>query len=712
MYRILNTFFLPILVLISIWLPVVQPYILYKKISNQEQVESINFPNNKVASEIDDLDFGVTSPHLDTEELLYAANAILMGRIDLPGCPRLEINLPFDQKLINASNSSWQLSYSGFIVPEILILAYDQSGNVEYLKAARNFILGWADFEKTQFLPIGFLWNDHALASRASVISSFWSRYKNNAIYNINDSEKILQLVCRTADILANDNLYTYKTNHGVMQNLALFRLTTYFPLLPDMPKHKNKAISRLLDQFNYYINEEGFVTEHSAGYHESGVNLFKTMIILFKINNIEMPAILSDKYRKSVDILSKLYRPDRTMPALGDTNVGRKSILFGNINANNEKLDKYVTIDETLLMKSGYSIWWAGNSINERLSQTVINWSYYTYTGHKHADELSVNIWGYGQNWITNVGYWPYTSPDRENAISWIGSNAPHYISENSQSKRISKILNIGREKKINFIELIREESSGFNINRQVIQFGSNLWFVIDSFSDKKPNRTAEVVWTLDASLNIKELSDNSFEITPKDSSDRMVMEFKLSDNLPIKTYYGDKATLFGWNASGQQIKPAYSFLVNLPSNNSWSLMTAIIEPYKSALPVNVKEWINSENWTITQEDSLIISRRGREMSITDNLEKQYIFLQPIDFELQKDSENYNAFLKVKNKFGKPFRPLIEYREKVSKLVILFVVLLIFYYIKKRKSNQFDKFISFGWVALMIWLNQYYFYV
>lgn len=712
MFRILNVFILPLSVLILIWLPAILPYYSHTDISDQTLTQAVNFPDDKVASEIENLEFGETFPIFNSEEeLLIAVNSLINGKIDLPELPKLEFKLPFDPNLINISNSKWQLYYCGFMVPKILILAYDQSGDLKYLKAAKDFIIRWSDFEKSQFIPIGFLWNDHALASRASVVSEFWYRYKNNLIYNKDDSEKILHLAHRTATILANDNLYTYKTNHGVMQNLALIRLADYFPTLPNMQQFKKKANNRLLDQFNYFINEEGFVVEHSAGYHEFGSHLFKTMITLFKINGFEIPTNWPEKYTKSVDILSQLYRPDKTLPGLGDTNVGQKSTFFIDTQANNVQTEKNEAITETLLIKSGYAIWWAGNSTNKKNSQALINWSYYPYMGHKHPDELSINIWGYGQNWITNVGYWPYTNPDREKAINWIGSNAPHYVNESSQSQRVSKIIHLGEAKYFRFIELQREESSGFNTNRQLFQLSDNQWFVIDSFSDKDANRLAKVAWTLDADLNIKKLADNSFEIIPKDNHVQMIMEFILPDNSPIKTYHGDKANLFGWNASGQQIKPAHCFLVNLPSNISWSLMSARIGINKNAPPTTVKQWINTENWIITQGDELSISRNGTNITIKNTQENQHITLQRIKDYSQIDSNNYIAFLKVKKEFGKPNRPLIEYRKKVSIFTALITILLIFFY-NKNINLILHISISLTWIIIAIWLNQYYFYL
>lgn len=701
--KVLNFIFLPLLVLVSIWFPVVQPYIFYGQISDEVQNKSVNFPVVDIGIKVDSLGFGETYPKLEKDVLLSTANAILLGCIELPELPKLKINLPFDPEVVNTINSSWQLKYSGFVVPKILISAYDKTGDEKYLKAAKDFIIGWAEFEKTQLIPRGFIWNDHAVASRASIISSFWFRYKNNSIYDKKEAEKILKLAYKTSSVLANDNLYTYKTNHGVMQNLALIKLATYFPFLPYMQENKDKAIKRLVSQFNYFVNEEGVVIEHSLGYHEFGVDLFKTAISILQINNIEIPIQWLEKYKKSLDNLLKFYRPDGTLPAVGDTDVGKSSIKPVDVSGQNNNLK------DAFLLKSGYAIWWGDRLTIDKISQTFISWSYFPYMGHKHADELSLTIWGYGQNWITNVGYWPYTNHNRENAISWTGSNAPHYIGESSQSDRVSRVRNIGKAINFKFIELLRKESSGFDVNRQVLQLGDNQWFVIDSFLDKNLNRIAEVAWTLDSGLHIRELQANTFEvINPKKGSNpsQMIMAFESSGHFPVKNFYGDKSKLIGWNAAGQQIRPAHCVLVSLPSDNSWSLMAAKIESHQTDFKVNMVEWLDAENWTISQSNKLI-RRKGKEVSITEGHELQYALLQSIDLASQQDKESLGWFLKVKNQVGNYYSPLIEYRFKMT-CVVLIITIIIFSL--RNKIRSYGKSIFLGWVGMMLWLNYYYF--
>ncbi len=53
----------------------------------------------------------------------------------------------------------------------------------------------------------------------------------------------LLQAAARTARLLAKEGHFTFSTNHGIMQNIALLRYCIAFPELPGVEEYKNLAI-------------------------------------------------------------------------------------------------------------------------------------------------------------------------------------------------------------------------------------------------------------------------------------------------------------------------------------------------------------------------------------------------------------------------------------------------------------------------------------
>lgn len=719
MYKVLNIFILPLLVLISIWYELINEYYVPDVFISESTVDQSNkYPLKKQSDAIEALEFGVLNPKMDSEELVRSAFSITQGKIGLGKLSKVDIKLPFDASLVNASDSSWQLGYNGFIIPRVLILAYDETGNDVFLRTALNFILGWHEFEKKQWIRDDFVWNDHALASRGVVLASFWVRYKNHRLYKKEDAKNILHLVNRTAALLGNDRLYTYKTNHGTMQSLALMKLSVYFPLLKNMENYKTKAIERLNNQFKFFINNEGVVLEHSAEYHHFGVFLLNTAKKLYEINGVTVPNSLQLKYKKSLLFLDQLYRPDNTLPLIGDTTTAKQSknsiarINDKKVNDVNTDRDVGISIRSYLVKKAGYSIWWSLDNTS-KIAQTAIAWSYFPYMGHKHADELSVNVWSRGVNWLRSVGYWPYTDKNRSKAIGWSGSNAPHLENEDSKSSRKSNVISIGKGKSYQFLELQRKENSGFSVRRQILQIGEEHWLIIDSFNDTILNRNAQTLWSVDPSIRLKKLpSGNGFILSTLNVDKKMIMTILSSNRNELEIVKGDKSRLLGWSTVGVNIVPSYSPLVTLPSHKSWSVLALRSKSEGIEPEVTLVNWTHVKKWTI-KSGNVEIKRNENELYIKSHLKLvDKVLLNNIVHTQQEDEEDYKFYKQLEVKYGKPLRPLIKYRIKVTFLIILLsIILCVFsYFLRSYLLNRINIVITLFWVGFMIWLNQNYF--
>ena len=374
-------------------------------------------------------------------QLIAAAEKLLRGRVEIPGFQTLELHMPFDPDDLNRGLSLWQLQFAGLVVPEVLLDAYQRTGREEFYEMARAVILNFGRYEKKAWLDRGFLWNDHAVASRARTLADFWRVYRRRRDYRPEEAAELWGFAGRTAALLAKPQLYTLATNHGVMQNLALWQICVAFPSLPHIEEYKRLAFTRLKDQIAFYVGPDGVVLEHSAEYHEFGLFILGMVLRYATFLDLDVPPEWARKYEGAKKFYTEIRRPDRSMPQFGDA-AGKRfvAVLVGQLDQHNHigpltlvKLERPAN-SFSMYPAEGYAVLWDNLStwpMPAQLSQTMLAWSNFPGHGHKHADEPSVLLWAGGQDWWTNVGYWPYDNPDRFRAECWEGSNAPHLAGE-----------------------------------------------------------------------------------------------------------------------------------------------------------------------------------------------------------------------------------------------------------------------------------------
>lgn len=596
------------LVQLFVWYPVIFDCNVLVQISSKDVVyQSKKKPRDLVLDELSKFRFS-PSAQMSGNVLISAAEEILSGYLHLPGYNQVRIGIPFNSSDFEKELPTWQLTYAGMIVPDILIDAYLLSGKDAYFHQAINSMLAWERFEKSQWLPKGFLWNDHAIASRISVITKFWHVYRDRQDYEIEVAKAILRMVSRGAGILAKDGQFTFSTNHGVMQNLALLHLAAAFPDIPHVAEYREIALKRLSDQMQFYISDEGVVLEHSAGYHSHGMELFGKAFRYLDLNNMTPPRGWVEKYNKSKDFMSMINRPDHSLPVFGNTSGAPNSPSFitevdkkGKARLLFPKDDWHPIVSHALYPVAGYSVWWDELSAQpDSFVQTVIGWSYFQGHGHKLADEMSLLVWAGNQNWLTNVGYWPYGIPGRAMADSWEGSNAPHLLSEAADSIRHTELLDYMVKGRLAFNHLRRVGPADFSVDRQVLHIDSDLWLILDHHSSGSVRRVS-TTWTFFHDLEITRGALPGQFHFKNVANNCMSVYFSGGKKIDIKTYKGSMQPFAGWVVYNNQIRAAPSLLSEQESIDSWSLTTLSLErdcKMRIRGSPRLIDWQNSNRW------------------------------------------------------------------------------------------------------------------
>ncbi len=566
--------------------------------------------------------------------ILSSSESILNGNFPIPGTKSKYLIFPFDKINLTMGSERWQLQFASFVIPRILLRAYEISKDIDFLSATEKMLLAWANYEKTARFPNGFLWNDHAISERIFVLSKFWRYYRKKSIYDLTSARVILEFTVRCANFLAKPSHFTSSSNHGIMQSLALLQTCITFPALTNVEDYKAIALERLSAQINYYLSDEGVVLEHSPFYHKHGIELLSQFFNYLSLLNIPISKDLQQKYDKAIVYYSNLIRPDGSLPMIGDTSNGkdlRGPHIFSPFEKNHQHLfynsNYRPNKSFTIYPISGYSIFWHGleswPSLDDDISQLVTTWSYFPWRAHKHADELSLTLWKNGVNWWTNSGYWNYGTQGRSFAVGWIGSNAPHLKGESTYSNRYSSLLYYGSTNKLNAIDLKRSSPGNFSVRRQIYQFKSFLFLIIDSVENA--DRSVLTNWTAFPNLTIKQSPLNEvFEISPDTSAKKLIKLVIGSPQPNITTFRGSKSPFIGWANNN----PASSILIEQPKGNS---CTVVVWLDDSFFPINkpinnlptTMQWLTPEEWSLNLSlplEEIKLYRKNQHFSIIGN--------------------------------------------------------------------------------------------
>jgi hypothetical protein len=451
-------------------------------------------------------------------------------------------------------------------------------------------------------------------------------------------------------------------------------------------------AFARLDDQMDFFIDDEGVVLEHSAGYHSHGMVLLGNALRYLTLNNLTPPPSWLSKYDKGKEFMAMIHRPDGSLPIYGNTNGGRQpDIPVASVDAQGRatvlqpQREWHPAAAHALYPVAGYSVWWDNLAPGsaDPLVQTVMAWSYFPGHGHKLADEMSLLLWSGNQTWLTNTGYWPYGVWGREKVYSWEGSNAPHLVGEPRDSDRSTELLGYAVQDKLAASHLRRSGPGGYAAERQVVHLASDLWLVLDHTSDRK-SRSTTTTWTFSPDLDSSRgVLPGQYRFSRRNRDSCMAAFFLGSQQTDIKTLKGSKTPFAGWVVIGSQPTPAPSLLVEQSSADSWAVTVLALEKdcrERFAAPPKLTSWKGADGWRVSlplQEGGVEMERAGNTVSVrngsgtTGDLQ---LVLGPAPDVSGARSAIDGAFQSAAMKY-EPYRDLFGYRSKLSYLLLALLI-------------------------------------
>lgn len=673
-------------------------------------------------------------------QMIGTAEKLLRGQVQLLGFPAIEIRLPFDPSDLDRGPTQWQLQFSGLIVPEIFIDAYRATGREEFYRAARDCLLAWARYEKRAWVNRGFLWNDHAVAARVRTLADFWSIYRQRADFQPEVAQVLWEFAARTGAHLAKPDQYTFATNHGVMQNIALWQLALAFPSLPRAEEYKQLAFSRLRAEITFYISPDGVVLEHSAGYHEFGLYLFGIALRYTTLLGLHPPLDWSRKYENARNFYLEIRRPDGSLPPFGDSVSGAGPAPRAVLLTKEDKRGRYgpltavnlgLATNPTMIYPvSGYAVVWDGLThprSDDDLSQTAFAWSYFPGHGHKHADELSVLLWSRGQEWWTSAGYWPYDDPDRVYAECWEGSDAPHLEGEKCASDRKASLLGSLSSDVVFAAEVEREGPGSLRIRRLLVHSEPSLWVIVDSCTTSSRDNL-QTVWTMAPNVRLEASPESGGYTLSSDTSNRRLRSYFLGPGgMSVQTVRGSRNPFAGWVSFEGRTTATNSILTTQPAEGAWAVTVWAFEAFtgeqSESRRLPTVEWSNVQGWTVRvpwQNGSRVVSRNGNRISVEsaggasghhisfgDSLVPPSLDVAAQVAELHGDYES--EALRYPR-----FKDLNIYRIRATALgvILLFLQTVLFAIYRSRGGKHLLNLRVLGligWICLCIWVRVFY---
>jgi len=693
--------------------------------------EARRIPDDALLAELGSYNLQQALHWADDRQLVGAAEKLLLGRIELPGFQSGTVTLPLNAAAMASGPTMWQLFVHSLGLPRVMLDAFKADGRAEFLDAAAEYLVAYDAYEGSGWYPGGYLWNDtwqrfvrndHAVAARVPVLTEFWRLYRRSPNYRPTVAEAVFRMAARAAHLLADPSHFPVATNHGVMQNLATCNVGLSFPTLPGVEGHCRLAFKRLDEQLAFFINDEGFVLEHSPGYQGVAVVMIGIALRYLTLSEQEIPQHWLQKYQAAQRVYAEFQRPDGSLPVFGDTDGelgGTGPVVFAELRRINGSLPVVGNTDGRsgsagpiifafddqgragrpaervwspkdgvlLAPVAGYCLWWDGLDdwpTAPRLSQTAIAWSYFQGMGHKHADEMSMAVWAGGTSWWANLGYWSYDAAGREMAESWEGANAPHLVDERTDSPRETRLRYHGRDGHLAVIDLERRGPGPYRARRQVVHVGSRLWIVIDTSSGVKGART-RTTWTTSPSVRLTESgAGGSYTLADGRTGQSLRAFFDGAPGAARRTIEGSRSPFGGWSVVGGIARSAPAIVVERPADGLWALAAWSLadepgsEPGLVGAP-RMHRWAGAEDWEVilpTGVGQVKLQRRQGRIDMSAPSGRIWsLELEPGPDVSQATTDLSTALASASEKYRTPDTS-VTYRIKVTVLLLVALVL------------------------------------
>ena len=293
-------------------------------------------------------------------------------------------------------DDNWKFHLSAWRMLDPIIREYARTGDPAYLREAMPFALDWHRYHLEERRRNKFVWYDMSVGQRAAKLAFIIERV-NRRLFVVSDDEKgkLLEMAEAHLTELMKPQAIA-PNNHGIFQALGLKLLAAVVGDRPDAADLAVKQFRRIMDgQFTH----EGVHTENSPDYHF----YTRTMLLSSKVSRH-----LGDPFNGREDAVKAvnpwLVFPTGKIARVGDS-YGKSAPLSVDPEDTIRCGEKAYAVKD--LTKSGYAI---VRSLPSEPQNSMLFVTGMAHTmDHKHADELSFELFEEGQFVFVDSGKYGY---------------------------------------------------------------------------------------------------------------------------------------------------------------------------------------------------------------------------------------------------------------------------------------------------------------
>jgi hypothetical protein len=328
------------------------------------------------------------------------------GREDLPRWP---LKLPIDWNADPFDDRNWQFHVHAWRMLDPLIMAWKETGDTHFINRALAIVKDWHDYHFNKNKNSKFGWYDMSTGIRAMKLA-FLLDHGLRGEYELNENMGLILLELADAHaVKLQEPEFLSRGNHGWFQIHGLMALCKNLPFLKSCHEAIDYAESAMEDLLKRQFSAEGVHLEDAPEYHFFVADTVQRMVRSGWYDSFES---INDLIEKLIYNKIWMVHPDKRDVTVGDSEGKRRNINFPEGNKVCKKPEQYQpdcyhlkTFPET-----GYAVVRSDWAMPEKDSSMLFFMASFHSTAHKLSDDLSIELFEFGERILTNSGKYSYS--------------------------------------------------------------------------------------------------------------------------------------------------------------------------------------------------------------------------------------------------------------------------------------------------------------
>ena len=336
------------------------------------------------------------------------------GSVLHPFWGRIQI---FDNKVIPVTENN---SVNRYIHGWIFLSGWYESleSSLDNLDQVEKFVLEWISqygLIQRNYPNFAIIYHDETTAQRLKAAIRLHHIYTARGRSYL--TLKLERLMDETAALLATEEFYAGKNNHGMFQSKALRDYAVYADWTDDFVRSKylSKSLKQISEYFQFSFTSEGVHIEHSPSYHLMVSRHIHEHSQFMRAAFGKCPPELVKSLKDAEIHIIHCIQPNGVFLPLSDSAqvslLGKRNNVFDSEEfAYATSAGKFGRVPNTRTLsepESGYFFHrtsWGNSSAGYLAFVAAYNGAY-----HKHSDDLHLYLWKYGYELLTEAGAFGY---------------------------------------------------------------------------------------------------------------------------------------------------------------------------------------------------------------------------------------------------------------------------------------------------------------